>query len=357
MKKERQLIGLMSGTSLDGLDIAHVKFSLNRDKYSFDLLHCKTSSFPKNLLEKLTSGIHLNPVELLSLDKELGKFMAEEIRLFFSEFEIDERMIDAIASHGHTIHHQPKLGFTQQIGCGETLAFHTGISVINDFRTKDVVAGGQGAPLVPIGDHFLFGDCADAFLNIGGFCNISFHQNGKTKAFDICPGNLPLNRLAQKFGKIYDKGGEIAKRGKVNDSLLSQMNNLEFYQITAPKSLGVEWLNEVFYQLNHHEISAEDLMRTSVEHIAFQISKVLKSNNLKSVFITGGGAKNHFLIQRIEELFGGRVIIPDSNIIDFKEALIFAFLGLRFLEGKFNCLADVTGATKNVVGGVLHVNP
>jgi anhydro-N-acetylmuramic acid kinase len=350
--KSFQLLGLMSGTSLDGLDIAHVKFDQGENgKWAYKLINSKTERYSDYLIDKLEKATLLSSFQLAILDKELGEFYAEFVNSFLEHFKIQKVHIDAIASHGQTIFHQPEKGITVQIGCGATLAMLTKIPVINDFRKNDIIHGGQGAPLVPIGDFSLFTDKAEAFINIGGFTNISFKEAGKIVAFDICPGNLPLNKLAMTTGLSYDKNGQLAETGEINFFLLELLNDLAFYQNNYPKSLGTEWLEEHFYPLIKFDKDIENNLRTIVEHVAIQISEILKKHELKSVFITGGGALNSFLVTRIKHYFEGIVIIPEKEIIEFKEAIIFAFLGVLFLKDEVNCLSSVTGASKDVVGG------
>jgi anhydro-N-acetylmuramic acid kinase len=351
-----EIIGLMSGTSMDGLDIAHVEFEKSLDqKYSYRVLNTKQVDFPDSLKEELQSATHYPVQQILILDKKLGRFYADSVNQFIIDNKLKRTNISAIASHGQTIFHQPQHGYTFQIGCGSTLAFETGIKVINDFRTKDVIAGGQGAPLVPIGDFELFSNDIESFLNIGGFVNISFKDKGIIKAFDVCPGNLPLNKLVNVKGLEYDNNGEIARSGDINFFLLDLLNSLPYYAEEGPKSLGTEWLEEFFYPLLKFDKEIENNLRTVVEHIAIQTSSVLNKQEIKSVFITGGGAQNKFLIDRISNYFNGDVVIPDLQIINFKEAIIFAFLGVLYLNGEANNLPSVTGASRPVIGGVLHV--
>lgn len=349
------LIGLMSGTSMDGLDIANVHFNLSIDnEWTFELVCSSTVKYSVNLLEKLRNSKQLSAIDLLLLDKELGQFFSEAVNTFIKKNHLNKLEIDAICSHGHTIFHQPEKGFTYQIGCGETLAYRTGIKVINDFRQKDVVAGGQGAPLVPIGDKLLFKNQADAFLNIGGFANVCYPSE-KTKAYDICPGNLPLNHFAEKLGHEFDFNGDLARKGSVNHELLDKLNNLPFYNLPGPKSLGTEWLDNVFTPQIDDSMSSNDAMSTIVEHIAIQIAQDLNNNSVKSVFITGGGAKNYYLIERIKFHLDGIVQIPENQLIDYKEALIFGFLGALYLQNQTNSISTVTGAERETIGGVLHL--
>jgi anhydro-N-acetylmuramic acid kinase len=351
-----EMIGLMSGTSLDGLDIAHVRFQFSEESsVEFELLHCKTVPYSDELVQQLTQIDQLTLSAVMILDKSLGRFYADEINNFLEENEISKNQIDAIASHGQTILHQPSNGFTLQIGCGTTLAYHTGINVVNDFRTKDVVAGGQGAPLVPIGDFDLFNDTAEAFLNIGGFTNVSFKKDGQIIAFDITPGNLPLNKLAASKGLPYDKDGELARSGDINFFLLDLLNTLPYYTQEAPKSLGTEWLEEHFYPCIKFDKEIENNLRTLTEHIGNQVGNALNDTGVRTVLVTGGGAKNAFLMERIRSYFSGELIVPDATVIDFKEAIIFAYLGALYLDGKPNALCSVTGAQRNTSGGVLHL--
>ncbi|MFN5147790.1 MAG: anhydro-N-acetylmuramic acid kinase [Flavobacteriia bacterium] len=350
-----EIIGLMSGTSLDGLDIAHVSFSMDANSGdSYHLMNCQTYDIPEDLRSKLSNAYNYSVPSICQLDKELGRFYADCVNDLIKKHGINKKNILAIASHGQTILHQPQNGFTLQIGCGSTLSYHTGIDVINDFRSLDIIAGGQGAPLVPVGDFGLFQNEAEAFLNIGGFTNVSFKKNEKILAFDICPGNLPLNKLALAKGLIYDKNGDLARSGEINFFLLDLLNSLDFYQKDGPKSLGTEWLEEHFYPLLKFDKEIENNLRTVVEHEAFQIGQKLNDAEVENVLITGGGSKNDFLISRIAHYFNGEIKLPSEDIIDFKEAIVFAYLGALYLEKRPNAISSVTGASKNMICGVFH---
>lgn len=350
-----EIVGLMSGTSLDGLDIAHVIYTKVGDNWSFDLKKSATYSFPDAMKNQLSRAKEKTVPALLILDKEFGKVMAGLVNNFISEHKINKKNIDAIASHGQTVYHQPKNGFSYQIGCGSTLAFHTGIPVINDFRNKDIIAGGQGAPLVPIGDMHLFQNEADAFLNLGGFCNLSFqNKNGDWKAFDISPCNLPINKLAEQKGFEYDKDGELAKKGTIDFFLLDLLNKIPYYSQNIPKSLGTEWLDEEFYPLIKFNKNTEDNLSTVTEHIAIQICSALKNTNSRNVMISGGGVFNKFLIERIKHHTNIELVLPRPEIINFKEAIVFGFLGALYLSKETNNVASATGANKNIIGGVYH---
>lgn len=352
-----EIIGLMSGTSLDGLDITYSTYTITENECdSFQLHAFDTVPFPEDIYRELDQSQQLNSTSLAILDKRIGRFYADSVNEFILKHQLKRHKIDAIACHGQTILHQPHNGFTLQIGCGDTLAFHTELKVINNFRNKDIVAGGQGAPLVPIGDFGLFRAYAEAFLNIGGFCNVSWkNPEGRIVAYDVCPGNLPLNKLAKAKGLAYDSDGKLAASGSINFFLLDLLNSLEYYAMQGPKSLGTEWLETTFYPLVKFDREIENNMCTLCEHIAFQIAMALNESGKKSVLLTGGGSKNTFLIKRIEHYYDGTVILPEVSIIDNKEALIFGYLGALYLAKKPNTIPSVTGASHATMGGVLHL--
>lgn len=351
-----KLIGLMSGTSLDGLDICYAQFNRSGEKWEYSILLSKAVAYPDSLLLKLKNAMTASGLELFMLDRDLGVFYGNAVNDFIKENNLNASEIDAIASHGQTIFHQPDKGLTVQIGCGESIAVITGIKTINDFRKRDVLHGGQGAPLVPIGDKLLFSEKAEAFLNIGGFANFSkINTDDTVTAYDICPANSVINYFTRQLGFEYDKDGEIASKSSIDEQLLKRLNDLDIYKQEQPPSLGWEFVERgVLPVFNAYSNSLETNIATATEHAAFQIAKRLNENGCHSVFITGGGAKNTFLIQRLTHYFDGEIVIPSEQTIDFKEALIFAFLGALFLENTPNCLPSVTGARKAVVGGVVH---
>jgi anhydro-N-acetylmuramic acid kinase len=260
-----------------------------------------------------------------------------------------------VASHGHTIFHNPLLHYTTQIGEGAAIAAGCGLPVVCDFRTGDVAAGGQGAPLVPLGDELLFGDY-DYCLNLGGFANISMQSLNNRIAFDIVPANIILNHFANQRGKAYDPNGEIAASGQVQENLLQSLNDLAYYHIRPPKSLGREWVeSEVLPLLSDTGLELEDAACTFCEHIAQQIAACLENGPQKKMLVTGGGAFNTYLVQRITALTQVKLIVPDVKTVNYKEALVFAFLGLLRMQAKPNCLASVTGASHNVSGGAVYL--
>lgn len=338
----------MSGTSLDGLDIAAVEFQFQNEIWSFDIIMAKTVPYSGNWLEKLKSAPILSGEKLMELHSEYGNFTGKKINEFIKESDF---IPDLIASHGHTIFHQPEKHFTLQIGNGAEIAARTKITTVADFRTFDIALGGQGAPLVPVGDRLLFSEF-EYCLNLGGFSNISFEKDSERIAFDICPVNFALNYFAEKQGIPFDKDGELGKQGNLNNELLNQLNKLDYYQQPPPKSLGREWMEDIFFPvLGSSNISDLDKMRTLYEHIAIQIAKI--DSKKGKLFITGGGAFNWFLIERIKHCTNLEVVIPSKEIIDYKEALVFAFLGVLRIQNKINCYTSVTGAIKDSSCGIV----
>lgn len=341
-------IGLMSGTSLDGLDLVYVKFNNNSYK-DFQIIHADTIPYSEKWKIILQKSIEFSADDLNDLDIKYGKFLAERVNEFIIKYSI--KNIDFISSHGHTVLHQPEKGITLQIGNGQIISKITKQKVVCDFRTQDVKLGGQGAPLVPIGDELLFPEY-DYCINLGGFSNISYREKNKRIAFDICPVNIVMNFYASKLGFQYDKNGDLASQGKINNQLLSKLNELDFYKKQYPKSLGLEWVqNEVYPLIDSMEKNHIHILRTLVEHIAIQISNIVDHNS--SILFTGGGVFNSFLMNRISILSANKVIITSKKIINYKEALIFSLLGLLRIENKNNCLKSVTGANKDHSSGVI----
>ena len=353
IKQFYNVIGVMSGTSLDGVDLAHIHFTIDSGKWKFEIIESKTIAYSKVWLEKLKKAIHFSQSELKQLNEDYTKLLAEIINNFIANHQISD--LDAVCSHGHTILHQPQNGFTLQIGNLPQIAQYLNQKVVCDFRVQDVKLGGQGAPLVPIGDEILFSEFTYC-LNLGGFSNISFSENGKRIAFDISPVNTVLNFYANQLNVDYDDKGNFAKSGNLNQKLFEELNDLEFYKIAYPKSLGFEFVKEtVFPLMESVEISVFDKMNTFVHHAAFQISKII-NHKQGSLLITGGGAYNDFLIEKIKfYLPEMNIVIPDKNILEYKEALIFALLGVLKLRGENNVLSSVTGAQYDHSSGNIFV--
>jgi anhydro-N-acetylmuramic acid kinase len=351
-KEKYTIIGVMSGTSLDGVDLAHIIFTVKNNKWDFQILESETVSYSIDWLNKLKIAVDFSEVALEKLNQDYTQLLASIISDFIEKYEI--KNLDAVCSHGHTILHQPQNGFTLQIGNLPEIAALTNQTVVCDFRVQDVQLGGQGAPLVPIGDRILFSEY-EYCMNLGGFSNVSFEQNNKRIAFDISPVNTVLNFYANQLGLDYDDKGRISRTGICNKDLLNELNALDFYQKKHPKSLGFEFVKEtVLPIIEKHSIPIEDKLHTFTEHVALQIALALPNKN-GNLFITGGGAYNDFLIERIQyHLPQIKIIIPSAKILEFKEALIFALLGVLKLRGEINVLSSVTGAKTDHSSGTIY---
>lgn len=350
MKDKYNVIGIMSGTSLDGLDIACCTF-VKDGSWSGTVRKAETIKYSRAWKKKLSDAINLNKRELAELDRAFGRFIGTETAKFIRRNKFNAVLV---SSHGHTVFHQPAKGITLQIGSGAQIADQTGLPVVCDFRSGDVALGGQGAPLVPLVDRLLFHQYTYC-LNLGGFANISYEKAHKRIAFDICPVNIVLNELAGKLGMEFDKGGKFASAGKLDADLLNKLNRLSFYKLKPPKSLGREWAEKCFLPVVHsYKIPVTDKLRTVVEHAAIQIAASVngqKSKRSATLLITGGGAYNKFLVKRISVHAGCRIRVPTDKIIQFKEAMAFALLGLLKYRGEINILRSVTGARKDSSGG------
>lgn len=358
--KTYTVAGLMSGTSLDGLDIAVCVFEQKNNQWTYKTLAATTVEYSEQFKIELNTAMKFSGEKLIALDRSFGTFQGNAVKKFIAEHNLS---IDLISAHGHTIFHNPSAGYTLQIGSGASLYAACNIPVVTDLRSVDVAFGGQGAPLVPLGDDLLFGAYSGC-LNIGGIANVSYVSNQKNVAFDICPINLLLNAYTLKIGKSYDDGGLIAKSGKLIPALIEQLNQLNFYKQVAPKSLGREWVDaEVFpiiEQFAEHPI--EDILHTIVIHAAQQIAACLSALPVKDgkqqLLITGGGAFNTFLIESIKSYAGATVelVVPDADTIQFKEAIIFGFLGLLRMHNIPNAKSTVTGASCDTIGGAVYGN-
>lgn len=351
MSKNRyKVLGLMSGTSLDGLDIAYCNFEKKEGRWIYHIQEATTYHYPKIWQQKLLQLHHISAEEMLALDLDYGRWTGEMVNAFLESNKLEKP--DFIGSHGHTVFHKPSAGYTLQIGNGTAIALETNCKTVSDFRTQDVLLGGQGAPLVPIGDQELFSG-NDACLNLGGFANISYQKNEQRIAFDICPANIVLNPLAQKLGKNYDCNGDMARKGKILPDLLNQLNDLHFYKQAAPKSLGVEWVKKnIDPIIKQYKVSTNDLLCTLCEHVSIQIAVHLEP--FKNVLISGGGVWNTFLLERIQANAAIEVQELDKKLVDYKESLIFAFLAVLRVRNEVNCLSSVTGAKKDHSSGVIH---
>ncbi|MDQ3108255.1 MAG: anhydro-N-acetylmuramic acid kinase [Bacteroidota bacterium] len=346
--------GLMSGTSLDGLDICLVKFAETNAGWEYEIEQAETVAYPDEWIKKLLHAEKTSGAELQHFHSEYGKYLGECVAAFLTKHNCGKP--EFVASHGHTIFHQParsygETGYTFQAGSGAALREACGIPVVCDFRTLDVALGGQGAPLVPIGDALLFGNY-EYCLNLGGFANISFDADGKRIAYDICAVNYVMNRLAKRLGKEYDENGKFAASGKLIPEIFEKLNALPYFQKSPPKSIGREWVEETIFPMLPESEKAEDLLRTFTEHVAKQISDVVNGNG--KMLVTGGGAHNAFLISLLKQKCKAEIVLPEKETINFKEALIFGFLGLLRWQNRINTLKSVTGARQDSSGGTVY---
>jgi len=342
-------IGLMSGTSLDGLDICYARFRYEDPRWHYQIIQADSISYPSDIKEKLGNAQRMDALSFARFHSDYGLYLGACVRAFMEKYKATPRII---ASHGHSIFHQPQHRLTCQIGSGAGIAAESGVDTVCDFRTTDVALYGQGAPLVPIGDRHLFG-AYDYCLNLGGFSNISWENEGERCAYDISPVNYVLNYYTRSVGKEYDPDGTIARSGTLSLSLFEALNGLDFYSQSGPKSLGREWVEEsVIPLIDAYPIPLNSKLATFCEHVAMQISRNIKGGK---VLVTGGGAFNKFLMERMTALAPQCTYhIPDPLTINFKEALLFAFLGALYLFNLPNCLASVTGARYDCIGGAMY---
>ncbi|UEG51255.1 anhydro-N-acetylmuramic acid kinase [Ferruginibacter lapsinanis] len=352
-------IGIMSGSSLDGLDIAYVVFEETGGRWNYEIITAECASYSADWAEKLYRATALSALDYQLLHTEYGHYIGENINRFIAANNLAHK-VHLIASHGHTTFHLPQKKMSAQLGDGAAIAAVTQLPVISDLRSLDVAFGGQGAPIVPIGHKLLFNEY-DCFLNIGGIANISLKQDEKNIAFDICPANRVLNMLVAEKGLLYDDEGKIAAMGNVNEKLLQQLNELEYYMQPFPKSLPNSFgMDIILPMIRNASLSTEDALRTYVEHIAIQISRSFQNiqhstSNLK-LLVTGGGAFNSFLIERLSYMLDHvEIVVPEKKIVEYKEALIMALIGVLRWREEVNVLSSVTGASQNSIGGALWI--
>ena len=349
MTNSINIIGLMSGTSVDGLDICYVSFD-NHDPSKYEIIDCDTIDYDDNLKTKLKNIIKLDNDQIKQIDKEFGEFIGLSVLNFIKRNK--SYKADLISSHGHTVFHEPEFNKTLQIGNGEIINKITKIKTVNNFREQDIQLGGQGAPLVPIGDKLLFDDYKYC-LNLGGFTNISVKDSRTIFAYDICPLNTVLNHYANKLGYECDLGGKLSKKGVINIDLFNELNDLDYYKKSYPKSLGLEFVIENIFPITEkYKIKEVDILATYIEHASFQIKRNI--DNGSKVLLTGGGTFNNNLIKALNHDSKINFIIPDKTIINYKESLIFALLGYLKINGKVNCLRSVTGASNDHSSGDIY---
>lgn len=338
-------VGVMSGSSLDGLDVVLCDFQIDQS-WSFEIVAANTYPFPANLNDDLKECRSFNDGQIKNIDLALGDWIGSRVLDLISEH--DEP--DLVASHGHTVFHQPHLGYTLQIGNGERIARTTGIKTVSNFRSLDVSLGGQGAPLVPAGEKYLFPQY-DACVNLGGIANITLLAD-PLAAYDIAPCNQILNFYSKKLGKPFDNEGIMAQSGRFLNEWHDQLKEIEYFNLKPPKSLSNEWVQNTFLD-NSPEGEPSDYLFTFCEFLSDQIAMSL--SQLQTVLITGGGTHNSYLIDRIRSKTDAQIVIPEQVIVDFKEALIFAFLGVLKLRNEVNVFSSVTGASRDSVSGEIHI--
>ena len=345
------MLGVMSGTSLDGVDLALCYFDIQKN-ITYKMPLAKTIAYSTYWRSRLLRAVDFSSKELVLLDLEYTKYLGDIIKTFIADNNIKD--LDAVCSHGHTVLHRPDQGVTLQIGNLEQISKNIQQTVVCDFRVQDLLFGGQGAPLVPLGDRLLFSQY-DYCLNLGGFANISKVSSEVSVAYDICPVNVVMNHYAQKLAMPYDSGGELAKSGEILPTILKQLDALSYYRQHPPKSLGVEWVyKELMPILKASKAKEEDVLRTCVAHFASQIVQQLNPGS--SVLVTGGGGYNRFLLEQIQASIDVTLVLPNKTLIEFKEALIFGLLGVLKLRDEVNCLSSVTGASKDHSSGVVFLN-
>lgn len=361
----------MSGSSLNGLDIVCVDFQETAGKWTHEIVAAECTAYPEQWVKNLRTAVDLPARDYLLLHTAYGAYTAERINAFIDRYSLQHK-IHLVASHGHTSFHIPEQGMTAQLGDGATIAALTGLPVVTDLRALDVAFGGQGAPIVPIGEKLLFPQY-DLLLNLGGIANISGKKKETYIAFDVCPANRVLNMLANQAGQEYDRDGALAAGGSVSQSLLNELNGQEYYSRNWPKSLSNDFgTGTIFSLLENSGLSLGDRLATCTEHIAWQIREAiarivqegqpqLDNTTIRlSLLITGGGAFNRFLISRIQDHLqdlGVTVTIPEPILVEYKESLIMALIGLLRWREEYTVLATATGARRNSIGGALWMGP
>ncbi len=352
------VIGLMSGSSLDGLDIVFTTLEETRGQWKFDIVECECTPYKKEMAEALRNAPNAPLVDFLKLDTAYGRYLGEQINHFIDKYSLHHK-VHFIASHGHTVFHDPASQTTKQIGDGASIAALTGLPVISDLRNMDIALGGQGAPIVPIGDKLLFGSF-DYWLNIGGIANMTVKDGSKFIAFDICPANQPMNALARREGKEFDYEGEIAMTGKILPDILKALNAEEYYKLGGSKSLSNEYCMKLSAPLIDSQEATNDLLRTTVEMIVTQIAEAIKKyphgKETASLLATGGGSLNNFLAEQLRERLtplNVNVVVPYEQVANFKEALVMALIGALRWREETNTLSQATGASRDSIGGAI----
>lgn len=357
------VIGLMSGSSLDGLDIVYTQLTEIRGAWSYEVLASACEPYPVELSDELRRAAGLSVPEFLRLHTRYGHYLGNAVNTFITRHQLEHK-VHFICSHGHTVWHEPRRQTTTQIGDGAAIAAHTYLPVIADLRNMDVALGGEGAPIVPIADRLLFSDY-NFCLNIGGIANITINRE-QPLAFDICPANQLLNHFALGLQKAYDENGELARLGNNVEPVLQKVNQVAFYEQRIPKSLHNGFVTEEviphFSDISDHR----DALHTSTRHIVAQIIKAMDPYLLPGVeqkmLVTGGGAFNTFLIELLQEELARTgqsvaVVVPDEQTVKFKEAIAMALMGALRWREEPNTYASVTGAKHDSIAGTIWLAP
>jgi len=351
----------MSGSSLDGLDIAFTTLNERGGKWEYEIQAASCLPYSVDWINRLKQATTLSAYEYQLLHTAYGKFVGSQVNAFIEKNGL-EHQVQLISSHGHTTFHAPHLGMTAQLGDGAAIAAETGINVVSDLRAMDVAFGGQGAPIVPIGEKLLLSEYT-MFLNLGGIANISAETKNGYVAFDVCPANKILNMLVQAEGKDYDDNGTIAASGSVHTTLLTKLNALSYYQLPFPKSLDNGFgVNEVFPIVQSFGLSTAGALRTYVEHIAMQVGYSCTGFGANgqgaNMLVTGGGAFNGFVLQRLQHQLAAlniQVVVPTADLVNYKEALIMALIGVLRWREEYNVINTVTGARRNSINGAVWI--
>lgn len=349
----------MSGSSLDGLDIAFVELDDSGGKWAYDIKQAACVPYPQEWHDKLQGAKQLDAYSYMVLHAAYGRYIGEAINTFIDVHNLHHQ-VQLIASHGHTVFHDPANKMTAQLGDGAAIAAVTGINVVSDLRAIDVTLGGQGAPIVPMGEKLLWADTS-YFLNLGGIANASFKKDDSFIAFDICPANRVLNLLAEQAGKPFDENGDIARSGEVDIDLLVKLNRQEYYRQAPPKALANEFGTDVLYPIvQEASLPLQDAIRTYTEHIAEQVTGAFYDMDVRDgqLLVTGGGAFNGFLVERLQSMLAAlaiEIVVPDANVVQYKEALVMALLGLLRWREENTIMASVTGATRDSIGGAVWI--
>jgi anhydro-N-acetylmuramic acid kinase len=358
-----RVIGLMSGSSMDGLDIAYCVFEVEDNQWTYKIEHAECVPYPEIWRLRLQKLTNQNAITYIKTHTYYGHYIGDAVNSFIEKHDLQGK-VDLISSHGQTIFHQPENMLTSQIGDGAAIASKTKVPVVANFRTKDVAEGGQGAPITPIGDQLLFSDF-NFCLNLGGIANLTANSESKIIGYDVCAVNLVLDRLSSEMGYDYDDRGQIARTGRIDDQLLEELDRSWYYKKEAPKTLGGGWVRKVLMPTLHSfRLPKEDLMATYVEHIARQVDadiiRCCEELNMgeaseQKVLVTGGGVFNDYLIERINACASAQILTPDDTVVKFKEALILALIGCLRQRNEINVLASVTGARQDTIGGEIYV--